>query len=67
MTEAIYFKGELQLNHEASLNRYAIELANEEIENGEETNFDYLYETNWNWIEDNLHFEGFTIQKEMTK
>ena len=63
MTEGFYFKGELQLNHEASLNRYAIELANEEIEKGEETNFDYLYECNWNWLEEMLRLDGFTIEK----
>ena len=63
MTEGLYFKGELQMDHEPSLDRCAVEFAKEDIENGEETNFDYLYECNWNWIEEMLHFEGFIIEE----
>lgn len=70
MTEAIYFKGELQLNHEPCLDHWARLIADGSMETHEEihsdyyANWDYEYEQAWHLLDEELNCEGFTIQKE---
>ena len=62
--EIIFFKGELQLDHEPCLDHWAKLLASEYIETSEHSfNFDWEYECHFHWIEDTLDLEGFTIEK----
>tara|TARA_B100000963_G_C22292412_1_gene521992 strand:+ start:165 stop:359 length:195 start_codon:yes stop_codon:yes gene_type:complete len=52
MIEAIYYEGELPLDHEPSLNHWAKALADDDIATGYHTNWDAAYEAAWDFIED---------------
>ena len=46
-----WFQEELNMNHEPSLNHWARVMADEDIEKGEETYWDYAYEQAWRWLD----------------
>jgi len=48
---------ELPLDHEPSINHWAILMANDDVETGRNSNWDDAYESAWNEIELNIKWE----------
>ena len=46
-----FFQEELPLDHEPSLNHWAIALANRDVETGECLNWDHAYEIHWGYLD----------------
>jgi len=62
----MFFKNELAIDHELSLDHIAYAWAKNEVDNGicvTEERLDYEYEMAWSCLEDMLSFEGLEISR----